>query len=344
MVTKRNNEMKNRYYILIALLTMTFASCNEDTFYDGPCKVRFVAEVQDEVSVTRATEGYTSFTPSSDFNAGLYVSYEPTAGTPSAPRYTVSWNGSALSTSLALETGDYNFYGYAPKHNDASFDNSNKTLTILNIPGLSDKDMMVIKPCSATVTSDDISNGKTISLQMDHMMAKITPYFYINSEYNKLRDIHIKSVTFSLDVEDAKTFEANVVYKSYETTWSNKTANQTQSVALYSAPSDPISFLTTSSSSTVAQPYGQCYIVPSQNGQDITNLKMTVTYDVYDKQQQLVRSNETATNKVVVKVGGTAQTTLEAGKNYKLNIQIIPTYLYVLSDNDESSVLVIPNN
>ena len=334
--------MKNRYYILIALLTMTFASCNEDTLYDGPCKVRFVAEVQDEVSVTRATEGYTSFTPSSDFNAGLYVSYGATA-----QPYTMSWDdNSKLSANLWLETGNYGFYGYAPQQDGTSFDNTNKILTIPNIPGLSEKDMLVIKPCSATVTSDDISNGKkTISLQMDHLMAKITPYFYINSEYNKLRDIHIKNVTFSLDVEYAKTFEANVSYTTspYLTEWSNETANQTQSVDLYTAPSNPISFLTTSSSSTVPQPYGQCYIVPSQKGQDITNLKMTVTYDVYDKQPQLVRKDETATNKVVVKVRGTTKTKLEAGKNYNLNIQIIPTYLYVLSDNDESS-LVIPNN
>ena len=70
---------------------------------------------------------------------------------------------------------------------------------------------------------------------------------------------------------------------------------------------------------------------------------MTVKYDVYDKKQQLVRQDATATNKVVVKVRGTTKTKLEAGKNYKLKIQIIPTYLYVLSDNDESS-LVIPNN
>jgi hypothetical protein len=332
--------------ISIALLSMTFVSCNEETLYDGPCKVRFVAEVQDEVNVTRATDGYTSFTPSAGFNAKLFVSYETTTGTPTAPGYTVSWNGSALSTSLALETGDYKFYGYAPvsQQDDASFDNSNKTLTIRNIPGLSDKDMMVIKPCSTKVVPDDISNGKTVSLQMDHMMAKITPYFYINSEYNKLRDIHIKNVTFSL--ENRKTFQANVVYNdnytSYLTSWQiNENLNE-KTVELFTDDSNTKTFLTTSS--TGAQPYGQCYIVPSQNGQDITNLKMTVTYDVYDKKQQLVRSDETATNKVVVKVGGTTKTQLEAGNNYKLNIQIIPTYLYVLSDNDESSVLVIPNN
>lgn len=332
--------------ISIALLSMTFVSCNEDTLYDGPCKVRFVAEVQDEVNVTRATDGYTSFTPSAGFNAKLFVSYETTTGTPTAPGYTISWNGSALSTSLALETGDYKFYGYAPvsQQDDASFDNSNKTLTIRNIPGLSDKDMMVIKPCSTKVESTDIGKNKNVSLQMDHMMAKITPYFYINSEYNKLRDIHIKNVTFSL--ENRKTFQANVVYNdndtSYLTSWQiNENLNE-KTVELFTDDSNTKTFLTTSS--TGAQPYGQCYIVPSQNGQDITNLKMTVTYDVYDKQQQLVRQDATATNKVVVKVGGTAQTTLEAGKNYKLNIQIIPTYLYVLSDNDESSVLVISNN
>jgi hypothetical protein len=332
--------------ISIALLSMTFVSCNEETLYDGPCKVRFVASVQDEVNVTRANDNeYSSFTPSAGFNAMLFVSYETTSGTPKAPGYTISWNGSALSTSLALETGDYKFYGYAPasQQDDASFNNSNKTLTIRNIPGLSDKDMMVIKPCSTKVEPTDIGKNKNVSLQMDHMMAKITPYFYINSEYNKLRDIHIKNVTFSL--ENRKTFQANVAYTTspYVTEWSIINENQSQSVNLHSAaPSDTKIFLTTSS--TGAQPYGQCYIVPSQNGQDITNLKMTVKYDVYDKQQQLVRQDATATNKVVVKVGGTAQTTLEAGKNYKLNIQIIPTYLYVLSDNDESSVLVIPNN
>lgn len=325
--------------ISIALLTISFVSCNEETLYDGPCKVRFVASVQDEVSVTRATDGYTSFTPSASFNAGLYVSYETTSGTPTAPGYTVSWNGSALSTSLALETGDYKFYGYAPQQNEASFHNTNKTLTIRDIPGLSDKDMLVIKPCSATVTSDDISNGKkTISLQMDHLMAKITPYFYINSEYNKLRDIHIKSVTFSLD--DAKKFTASVVYNdnnlSYQTSWKGSENLNANTIEFYKDNNNAATFLSTTSSNA----YGQCYIVP---GQDISNLKMTVKYDVYDKKMQKVRSGEEAENTVKIKVRGTTLNNLDAGNNYKLNIQIIPTYLYVLSDNDESS-LIIPNN
>lgn len=329
--------------ISIALLTISIVSCNEETLYDGPCKVRFVAEVQDEVNVTRATDGYTALPYSADFSAGLYVSYGATA-----QPYTMKWdNEDKLSANLWLETGDYGFYGYAPQTVGAEFVNTNKTLTIPNIPGLSNTDFLVINPCSATVTSEDLLRGKrAVSLQMDHLMAKITPYFYINSEYNKLRDIHIKNVTFSL--ENRKTFQANVVYNdndmSYLTSWQTNENLNEKTVELFTDNSNTKTFLTTSSSSTVAQPYGQCYIVPSQNGQDITNLKMTVKYDVYDKQQQLVRKDATATNKVVVKVGGTTKTQLEAGNNYKLNIQIIPTYLYVLSDNDESSVLVIPNN
>lgn len=322
-------------YIAIstALLTLTFMACQQEVLHEGPCQVRFVASVQDEVSVTRATEEYTSFTPS-DFNAGLFVSYETTTGTPTAPEYTISWNGNAQSTGLALETGDYKFYGYAPKQNDASFDNSNKTLTIPNIPGLSEKDMLVIKPCSTIVESKDIGKNKTVSLQMDHLMAKVTPQFSINSEYNKLRDIRIKKIEFFF--ESAPTYTATVTYTDdpYSVAWqSDDTSEKTTATA----------FSTTNSTNltNAATAHGLCYIVPDQ---DVSNLKMTVTYDVYDKKQQLVRSNETATNKVVVKVGGTTKTKLEAGKNYLLNIQIVPTYLYVLSDNDESSVLVIPNN
>lgn len=310
---------------------MTFVSCNEETLYDGPCKVRFVAEVQDEVSVTRADEDkYSTFSPS-DFNAGLFVSYETTAGTPTAPGYTVSWNGSTLSTSLALETGDYKFYGYASQTDGASFENSIKKLTIPNIPGLSDKDMMVIKPCSTKVEPTDIGKNKTVSLQMDHMMAKITPCFYLNETYAAMRDIKITKVEFSLS--DAATYIANVDYyaSSYTTTWESGATTNTSVTAF--SNTDGTNKLPTAKANALA--VGHCYIVPTQS---TATLKMKVTYDVYDKLGVKTRTGE-AENSIK-----NLPASLETGKNYKLNIQIIPTYLYVLSDNDESSVLVIPNN
>lgn len=320
---------------------MTFVSCNEETLYDGPCKVRFVAEVQDEVSVTRATEGYSDLTNQTPaFDAELFVSYETTTGTPSAPGYTVSWNGSALSTSLALETGNYNFYGYAPKTNDrtTTFDLGNKTLTIPSIPALYDKDLMVIKPCSTTVISDDISIGtKTVFLQMDHLLAKITPCFYLNSTYAKLRDIRIKKVEFFFD--SAPTYIATVTYETFATGYVSTQTTQLRDVTAYDVaePTDnlPPTKEDDDLNPQVYQECGHCYIVPSQ---PTTNLKMKVTYDVYDKSGTLTRVNATATNQIKK-----LPTTLVAGTNYKLKIQVIPTYLYVLSDNDKES-LEIPNN
>ena len=309
---------------------LIMVACQQELVFDGPCEVRFVAEVQNEVNVTRATDGYTALPYSADFNAGLYVSYGATA-----QPYTMSWvDNSKLSANLWLETGDYKFYGYAPQQDGASFDNTNKTLTIRNIPGLSDKDMLVINPCPATVTSAELGGTKTVSLQMDHLMAKITPQFYINSDYNQLRDIRIKEV--ELFFESAPTYTATITYTntSYSVAWPSGDTSAKTTVTAFSTTN-------TTNLTNAATAHGHCYIVPDQ---DITNLKMTVTYDVYDKQQQRVRENETATNKVVVKVNSTTKTKLEAGKNYKLNIQIIPTYLYVLSDNDEISVLVISNN
>ena len=316
--------------ISIALLSLTFVSCNEDTLYTGPCKVRFVASVQDEVSVTRADEDkYSPFSPSAGFNAKLFVSYEPTTGTPTAPGYTISWNGNTLSTSLALETGDYKFYGYAPA--SQQFDITNKTLTISDIPGLSNTDFLVINPCSATVTSEDLLSGeKAVTLQMDHLMAKITPCFYLNETYAAMRNIKITKVEFSLS--DAATYTANVDYdaSSYTTTWNSGTTNN-KSVPAFSN-TDGTNNLPTAKDN--ALPVGHCYIVPTQS---TATLKMKVTYDVYDMQDVKTRTGE-AENSIKK-----LPASLEAGKNYKLYIQIIPTYLYVLSDNDESS-LVIPNN
>ena len=64
---------------------------------------------------------------------------------------------------------------------------------------------------------------------------------------------------------------------------------------------------------------------------------MSVTYDVYDKKGALTRENVMAENSILK----LKKESITAGTNYKLNIQVVPTYLYILSDNDEESVLII---
>lgn len=320
------------------LTTLLMVACQKEELHEGPCKVRFVASVQDEVSVTRdIPEGYTSFTPSSNFQAGLYVSYGSTA-----KGYTMTGNGSTLSANLWLEawTDPYWFYGYAPlSNNNAKFNNTTKTLTLSSITALTTTDWLVIKPCSTKITTGDVTSGrKTVTLEMDHLMAKITPCFYLNSEYANLRNIKIKKVEFFFDSAPTHTVTISYKYSDYSTAWStsNSTSDKTTIVSYEETDNTKLINLPTTSTE-----YGHFYIVPNQSA---ANLKMKVTYDVYDKVNNTtpIRSDEVV-NKVIIKKDGTTIDKLSAGNNYKLNIQVIPTYLYVLSDNDQES-LVIPNN
>ena len=59
-------------------------------------------------------------------------------------------------------------------------------------------------------------------------------------------------------------------------------------------------------------------------------ITLTVKYNVYDKSGRLVRENATATNANILK----KVTNPEKGNNYKITVNVIPSYLYQLSDDD----------
>ena len=329
--------MKNRYYIFIALLALSLVSCQKEELYTGPCDVKVKAYVQDEVAVSR---GYTAM-PSdyADFAAELFVSVAD--GSIAPIRTTMTKQGEALTANLRLEQGDYYIYGYLPKTDgaDLAFNATDKTatMTIPNIAGLSTTDALVIrKGDKLTILATDKSKNAT--LLMDHLMAKITPRFYIDSEYAKIRSIRIKKVEFSID--GAMTYTANVAFDntkspiSWNTTWTPGATSDMEVVAYENA--EPTENLQVGKANALA--CGECYVCPEQA---VTDLQMTVTYDVYDTKGQLVRPDAEATNKMQIKVSGNTLAKLDAGKNYQLNIRIVPTYLYVLSDNDEESVLTI---
>jgi len=56
---------------------------------------------------------------------------------------------------------------------------------------------------------------------------------------------------------------------------------------------------------------------------------METHYDVYDKENNLIRENQSARNTLSL-----SDLTLEQGKKYTITITVAPTYLYVLSDPD----------
>ena len=330
--------MKNRYYITIIIALLALVSCQKEESYTGPCDVRFRAYLQDEVTVSRA---YTAMpTDYADFTAGLFVSVADGSIAPIST--TMTKQGEALTAALRLEEGEYYIYGYLPQADGAAltFDaaDNKATMTIPNIAGLSTTDALVIrKGEKLTITTDD--KTKIAPLLMDHLMAKVTPSFYIDSEYAKMRSIRIKKVEFSID--GAMTYTANVTFDNAASpiSWSSSwTPGTTSDMKVVTYQNDEPTEADTLTCTKGEQTYGECYLCPAQS---VENLQMTVTYDVYDTEGQLVRLDAEATNKMKIKVDGNTLAKLEAGKNYPLNIRIVPTYLYVLSDNDEESVLTI---
>lgn len=318
--------MKNRYYITIIIAFLALVSCQKEELYTGPCNVRFKAYVQDEVSVTRGYKPISNATEA--FAAELFIS-NGTAVNSS----TLQWDGTKVTTYLKLEEGTYSFYGYSPQRQNATFDTSTQIMSVPGIAGLGTEDVMVIKEASLNT---DGKNEATVPLQMDHLMAKVTPYFYVNSAYANLRTIKIKKVEFSMN--DAATYTAQVTYKSgdsYTTNWSND--NNPATVTLTSFDNESSPMVLDQNVTNKGDALGNAkhfYLCPDQS---TANLKMSVTYDVYDKTGTVTRENVTADNAILKLKNGQ----LAAGTNYRLYIQVVPTYLYVLSDNDEE-VLIIP--
>ena len=318
-------KVKN-IYISICLALLTLVSCQQEDVYTGPCNVRFKAYVQDEVAVTRAT--YTNITVSDvpAFIAELFVTNGEVVS-----RSSLTWNGSTATSSLRLEEGNYTIYGYAPKAEGAAFALETKAMTATAIPGLSDKDAMVIRPQSLKIGQDD--KEKHVALQLDHLMAKVTPRFYLNSTYAKLRKIKIKKVELWIE-GGADTHTATVTYTNdnanpYSIAWSKGEQIAQQKFEVYNV-AEPTEWLTTTKGD---QEYGSCYLCPNQSTE---NLKMRVIYDVYDTEGQLLRPDAEAVNSIK-KLNSQR---IVPGTDYKLNIQIVPTYLYVLSDNDEESLVI----
>ena len=317
--------MKNRYYITIIIALLTLVSCQKEELYTGPCNVRLRLAMQEEVSVTRAPEYKPISNAIPDFTAELFVSDGVRVGST-----TMEWDGDKVNANLKLEEGTYNFYGYMPKRGGASFDLSTKEMTIPVIAGFGKENAMLIKGNTPLVINAGDKTGST-TLHMDHLMAKVTPYFYVHDEYAKMRTIKIKKVEFSMS--DAATYTATVDYKTTPPTtkWQGG-ATAAVKLTTFENEFSPKELDQNADAKGEALPTECFYLCPAQS---TANLKMTVTYDVYDEKEEMTREDITADN-AILKLN-----TLKAGTNYKLYIKVVPTYLYVLSDNDEVSVLKI---
>lgn len=75
----------------------------------------------------------------------------------------------------------------------------------------------------------------------------------------------------------------------------------------------------------------------------ITTFVVTSIYDVYDKQGNLIRKNCEAENSLEISKLYDRQLQTTRGWKYNVNMTIMPTYLYVLSEPDLDNPTAVVN-
>lgn len=317
----RRNTLTYRIGMLVVLVTGCFTACRKDTVYEGPRDVHIKAYMQRNVELSRAY---------SPLNGGMYESFTAGAIVTLGDRQsltTMEWDGTSLQTNIRLEEGNYWLYTYMPWNEQAALDG--QLLTIPNIDGLGGNDVLVAKAEQIVVNKDD--KEVYTSVYMDHLTAKVTPHFYLDETYAELRSIEVTKVEVRLP--NCSRHTANVTYRptagTYSVSWTD--LRERFDAVVTSDTTFAPQMLPTEKNLAIT--FGGCYVCPNQQVGDIS---LAVTYNVYDTAGELTRENVRAENSIIRLDG-----MLEAGKNYNLYIKIIPSYLYVLSDNDMESSFVI---
>lgn len=317
-------KAKKIFYIAIALWALTFTACRREELYEGPCEVSFTTSMQRELTVSRGDyvafpDNYESFTSALIIANAQLNNISP-----------MEYSNGRFTTKVRLEAGSYSVYGFMPWSDEASFNSERerRVMTVPGIPTISQHDVMLIKQQGLSIGQDD--EEMEVALQMDHMMARVTPYFYLHDAYADMRTIKIKQVDFvQLDATD---HTATVTYTDdgYAIKWDVGAVTADTMATAYGTV-DPMALTKTKGE----QAYGTFYYRP---GLSTANLKMRVTYDVYDNVDDTkpIRENVVVENKIKQ-----LPETLVEGTNYKLNIKVTPTYLYSLSDNDEQTLLIV---
>lgn len=267
-------------------------------------------------------------------------------------------------SSLRVKPGnDYHVFGFLPSNANALSDGTNgvsnvtvnsntkiATLTIDSLAPFSTSDVCVVigvkgklAPNEKVVAGsfkyhapENTEEGFGVSLLVDHLFAAMAFSYKVDATYDAIRTIKLKKVVMkstsakkvkaevTLQMNDGGTNPiTNVVFTPSET------AAQKE-IVLYQSEDEAGTALNVTTPIEFTGFYGAGI---SSLG---STLSIESTYDIYDKDDNLIDENRKAVNNLA-----TVLSEITRGKKVKLNMKVIPTYLYVLSDSDAEFVQVI---
>lgn len=267
----------------------------------------------------------------------------------------------------APATGDYNLYGYVP-FNSADVDitphtnyEQGATLTFNNMKSIMTSDICVIVGASNGTADSPTSlqEGKFscnmassynyLYLLCEHLYAKIEfcfrvdnsePYKYATLRKIKLRRVELTTYTYTLE----NLSDIDIMKKKGSISVSltaNNTGTSPIDGAIYFTPDlssgdmDPVLLFEGEKelpSNTYTTETGYVpYFNLGGSGKVLYVLRST--YDVYDRYDNLIRKGCVAENTIVPQERFNIRQ-FNRGYKYTLQLTVMPTYLYVLSDPD----------
>jgi len=263
----------------------------------------------------------------------------------------------STTTSLRVKPGnDYHVFGFLPSNANGTNGNSSvavnsntATLTIENLAPLSTDDVCVVIGVKGKLASNEkvvagsfkyhapenTEEGFGVSLLVDHLFAAMDFNLSVDATYDAIRTIKLKKVVM-------KSTSAQKVTAVITLTMNNNGTNPITNIEFTPSGTaqDELILYQSENEQGTALDVTTPIEFTGFYGAGISSLGSTLsiesTYDIYDKDGNLIDKDRKAVNNLA-----TVLTNITRGKKVKLNMKVIPTYLYVLSDSDAEFVQVI---
>lgn len=327
--------------LLLVLTGMWLTACTND----NDDVVQGAGNPLQVADVTRSGESV--FTGAADYSPLRLLLYDETEEEVKNGLFVYTEGGWRSGINVTNGT-DYRIYGFAPSTASNSFSigaifPTSATLLINNLAVITTNDVCVVtgvQQVSDKTDVKDIVRGQFaftgrekdhnfVNLQLDHLYAAMQFTFKVTPTYNDLRTIKVKNMVLkTASKTSAYHTLGNVVAvlsdnsaDPLNTTWTFYPTTTALSLPIYQSET-PLELTETDS-----EAFGQVCYVP--HATVLSELVLETTYDIYDKQGNLIRPDQTATNQLTDVLGGN-----DRGQLVTLHLTVKPTYLYVLSDPD----------
>ena len=330
--------MKHLQYILMMTVIALLTACSQDVVEEqtgAPSQ-----EPDASIRLAGFTRALTGGTEGGSIRVFL------TNGTTATEGLFKYEGGASWTTQLKLKSGarTYQLYGYMPDNADfvrsiSDWNENGAVLHIQQLPPMAEQDYCIVTGVRQAADENDKTSAvrgafsfyydsqreNYINLFLDHLYSKLVFSMRVSEEYDAVRTIKVKRM--KLKVADISHYNVDITLAQYlgisSVTHNSMVGTGTRELTIRDEE------LTLTTTSTIV-----CsgYIIPATSL--FNKLSLVIEYDIYDKKGSKI-AERTATNSLARPLDE-----LMRGEERTLQINIDPSYLYDLSQNDPPIVVI----